>query len=951
MSICSHCRGPITGAGHTGRPGPGTSAATYCCFGCLSLGEQHRQEPCAGACQTRWKLDGLGVRLGIGILVVGQSTIFGLALNLHNDVPDPIRWFAQTLILCSTLLVIALLGGPLVRAAWHELRRGRLTIEALFLLTLCGAMAASLQAYVTARGKIYFEVVSVLLVVYVLGKVIGARARANAIAGASAWAARLSVCRHVDETGRTRTVLVSEICPGDVIEVYPGEIVAVDGVIREGRGCMTEAPVSGEPFAVVRRPGDRILAGVASHDATFRIEATARGNERQIDRLLAAVEEARDRPLSLQRQADRLGRVLLPLVVLGALGTFAYWAILTDAGWDVALFNAMSVLLVACPCVIGLATPVVIWSAVGRLAERGLVVRTGDAVERLAEVDLVLLDKTGTLTEDRPALLEVATVATGAERARVLGWVSLVEEHSRHPIARPFADLPRPFAPSEEPGVTAFRAVPGCGVTAELVEANGVQHRIAIGEPDWIVSVSREPKVYGLAPHPQSRGRRIDVAIDGERAAVAIVAERLRGSVPQMLAEFRRLGIPSEVLTGDTAERAGTLDLPRVRAGLLPDDKQAWVEELKRAGRKPLMVGDGINDASALASAHVGIALSSGTDLAVGASAVTLYHDDLRVLPWAVALSRSAIRAVRRNLYRAGAYNLIGMTLAACGVLHPVVAVLLMMVSSVSLIFSSTRVGVVSCEPVVCTPGYRWGRPRSLLAGRADSSDAPLCGFRAVVHAAAVAAQAVGVLLLEPTRHLPAAVLLLGAFAGFGVTLAWLWHRWGSIPHVLDMAFGMLTLGNLGMLLGWWADNDFSPVACPVCCSTGSLLSRPWMWVGMLAFANGAMVWLGRRPLPRGTGHVLAMFTGGNVGMVLGMVAGGWCAAQIETSHITLAVAAHFTGMTLGMLVGMLLGTWLTERLIASARLVRGSGVLVDEVVSREAEPDDDHRVPDVVGR
>src|SRR5262249_10880297 len=300
MSTCSHCRGPIIGAGHTGRPWPGTPAAKYCCFGCLSLGEQRRQEitvPTSG-----WKLDGLGVRLGIGLLAVRQSMMFRLALNLHDDVPQQVRLVAQTLILCATLLVIAVLGRPLFRAAWQELCRGRLTIEALFVLTLGGAMAASLQAHITGRGKVYFEVVSVLLVVYTLGKVIGARSRAAALAGSRAWADGLSTCRLVDEMGRTRVVPVSEILPGDTIEVHPGETIAVDGVIRDGTGFMSEAPVSGEPFAVVRRPGDRVLAGVASYDATFRIEATTKGTERQVDRLLAAVEEARDRPLSLQAQ-------------------------------------------------------------------------------------------------------------------------------------------------------------------------------------------------------------------------------------------------------------------------------------------------------------------------------------------------------------------------------------------------------------------------------------------------------------------------------------------------------------------------------------------------------------------------------------------------------------------------------------------------------------------------
>src|SRR5262245_36546669 len=268
MSFCDYCDGPITGTGHAGRPWPNRPAAAYCCFGCLSLGEQRQQEATSPSQPPKsWKLDGLGIRLGLGILVVGQSMIFGLALNLHDDIPSQVRWFTQTLILCATLLVVVLLGGPLARAAWHELRRGRLTIEALFLLTMAGAMAASLQAHVTGRGKIYFEVVSVLLVVYTLGKVIGARSRAAALAGSRAWGDELSTCRLIDAHGRTHRVPVTAVRPGDAIEVNPGETVAVDGVIREGIGFVSEAPVSGEPFAVVRRPGDRVLAGAASYDA------------------------------------------------------------------------------------------------------------------------------------------------------------------------------------------------------------------------------------------------------------------------------------------------------------------------------------------------------------------------------------------------------------------------------------------------------------------------------------------------------------------------------------------------------------------------------------------------------------------------------------------------------------------------------------------------------------
>lgn len=858
------------------------------------------------------------MRLGIGIVVVAQSMIFGLALNLHDDVPEQVRWFAQSALLGATVLVLALLGGPLVRTAWRELRCGRLTIEALFLLTLSGAMAASLQAHFTGRGKIYFEVVSVLLVVYTLGKMIGARSRSAALAGANAWVGELSLCRLVEAQGSSRIVPVVEIEPGDAIEVHPGESVAVDGVIRAGSGFMSESPVSGEPFAVVRNPGDRVLAGVASFDATFRIEATAKGTERQVDRLFAEVEAAHDRPVSLQGQADRLGRAFFPLVALTALATFGYWTWLDEAGWEAGLFNAMSVLLVACPCVIGLATPIAIWTALAKLAERGLIVRSGDAVERLAEVDCVLLDKTGTLTEDRFTIVDISTTATGAEREKLLGWLSLIESHSSHPIAKPFAELLRPFAPDEEPRVAEFRVAPGRGVEAELVERNGARHFVQL-----------------FASDRKSNAHEIAVTVNGATIALATVRERLRDAVPQALAVFDQLGLPVEVLTGDSRARAAALHLPNVRAGLQSDDKRMRVEALKQVGAKPLMVGDGINDVAALASAHVGVALASGTDLAVATSDATLYHGDFRVLPWAVQLSRSALRATRRNLLRAVVYNLMGMVLAACGLLHPVAAVALMVASSLSLVFSAAR---FDASPIRCGNGGR--------AGTAANR-------RTVVHFASLSLQSLVLFaLLAPAPALPGAAFLLCGFGIAAAVVAFIWHRWESIPHSLDMIFGMLTLGNLGMLLGWWTDNDFAPVRCAACCSCGDPLARPGMWLGMLLFSNLAMLWLGRRALRRDGHHAIAMFTGGNVGMLLGMAFGGRIATELAAPSTGGLVLAHFAGMTLGMVAGMLLGTWATERMFAmTAWLGSGSSVLPDEVERRQAEGDDDDRIADVLRR
>ncbi len=336
--------------------------------------------------------------------------IFGLAINLEEQTSTGVRQGVQAVILAGTVLVFALLGMPLLRQACAELRRGRITIESLFLLTMAGAMFASLQSFISGRGPIYFEVISVLLVVYALGKAISAHTRSAARSAADRWAGTISSCRLLDDNGQSHTVAVSSVKLGDSVEVRPGELFAVDGIISTGTGFVSEAPVTGEPFDLVRRPGDRVLAGMASQDATFRVRATAPGSAREIDRLLETVERARTTPTKLQAQTDRLGRIFFPLLVAVSAVTLVGWTVAAD--WRVGLFNALSVLLVACPCALGLATPVVLWATLNRLAEYGLIAHSGQIVERLAQVDCIYFDKTGTLTEERFALVDLVTEGT-----------------------------------------------------------------------------------------------------------------------------------------------------------------------------------------------------------------------------------------------------------------------------------------------------------------------------------------------------------------------------------------------------------------------------------------------------------------------------------------------------------------------------------------------------------
>ncbi|HEV3143894.1 MAG TPA: cation-translocating P-type ATPase [Gemmataceae bacterium] len=884
---CSYCSSPISGQALSGRPRPDRPAARYCCFGCLSLGEQVSAKP-AG-----W--DGRILRWLLCLLLAGQSMALSLAINITPPEDATTRMVLQALVLVAAVTVIALLGRPLLESAIRELLHFRATIEALFLISIAGAMAASLHSFLTGNGPVYFEVVAILLVVYSFGRQIGARKRASALAAVQHWNYSLAKARRIDADGREANVEVAAIQPGDVVEVRPGELSPVDGVIRTGAGFLSEAPVSGEPFAVVRRPGDRVLAGCASFDATLRIEATYAGTARQIDRLLAAVELAREAPASLARRADRLGRIFLPLILTVAGLTFAYWTWAAD--WHTGLFNALSVLLVACPCAIGLATPIVLWSALGRLAERGLLVRSGEALERLAEVDYVIFDKTGTLTDDEFGLVDVSTAFQGEERTSFLGWLRAVEAHSRHPVARAFAARAANAEPdalaraslayasgsadSANVQILSFRTIPGAGVEAEIKAENDSRHFLRIGRPEWLGHAERPESARLLTGLHARNGHRIDVELDGRLAGIAMLSERLRDSVAETLAAFQTMDLPAEVWTGDNAERAAAAGFPMALASLSPDDKCRKMAELNAAGSRALFVGDGINDAGALASAHIGVALASGTDLANSAAVATLYRGDLRVLPWAVALARQSVEIMQRTLWRAGLYNLVGITLAALGVLHPVVAALLMVASSLLVAWSASRTGFM---PVRCESRCRERLQQESLRLR----------IAALVHVLALAFQ--GWLWARMLSVSPAtATLLITVFAACGIILTGLWYRWRDIPHHLDMAFDMITLGNLGMLFGWWVDLHFQTFpACPACCANPA---GSWgMWSGMLLAANLAMGLLGRRNYDASWREWL----GCNLGMCAGMIIGG--------SIMNSTPFSHFLGMALGMLLGMAIG-------------------------------------------
>ena len=555
-------------------------------------------------------------RLGFSTLLAGQGMLLSLAVNL-SDTGTRDRLVLHLLLASTSLAVILLLGWPLLKAATLAIADRRITVELLFLTGMIGAIAASIQSVITGQGPVYFEVTSILLVVYTFSKTMLAKRRASSLAATQGWLRNLQKARLRDQAGRTSFVPATAINRDDLVEVQPGEWVPIDGVVQQGTAFVRDTPMTGEPFARVVRAGDSVLAGFAVEDATLLIRATTAGSERVIDEVRLMVEEARGTIGALQRHADRLTSVFLPVVLAISVGTFAVWTAVS--GWESALMNSMSVLLVACPCALGLATPLAVWSTLSLLASQGLVVRQANAIDALAAVDHVVFDKTGTLTDDSLHLVDIATRATGSERARLLSWLAFVESRSNHPVARGLVGI---SAGSEIDAISNLELEihPGCGIRAKFNDKHGAPHQMRIGRPGWIEGTSTGRAVelvnrtFLESALRCTEGARIDVELDGRLEAICILREKVRENVPRLIAELRRNGIRVSVLTGDTSERSRAAGFDNVIGNVSPEEKVRFVQDWQTSGSSCLYVGDGINDAPAMCTAHAAVAMLSGTE-------------------------------------------------------------------------------------------------------------------------------------------------------------------------------------------------------------------------------------------------------------------------------------------------------------------------------------------------
>jgi Cu+-exporting ATPase len=568
---------------------------------------------------------------------------------------------------------------PFHRAALRGARHLTASMDTLISLGVTVAFGWSLYALATGTDHIYLEVAAALATFLTVGRWFESRAKRRAGSALRALldlgAKEVAVLRG----GAEVRVPVGELAPGDRFVVRPGEKIATDGVVAEGASAVDVSMVTGESVPVEVRAGDSVVGATVNVGGRLVVEATRVGEDTQLAHMARLVRDAQSGKAPVQRLADRIAGVFVPAVIAVAVATLGGWLV-AGGGVRDAVTAAVAVLIIACPCALGLATPTALLVGTGRGAQLGILIKGPEVLEATRRIDTVVLDKTGTVTTGTMALVGQES-AGGTSPARLLRYAAAVEHASEHPIARAIIAA----APDDLPVVNEFENLPGLGAQGTV---DG--HAVLVGRPRLLAD-------RGITvPEVGAEGRTtVAVAVDGAYAGVLFVADAVKPTSVAAVAQLRRLGLTPVLLTGDTTATAravaAEVGIDEVTAEVLPADKVEVVRRLQAEGRVVAMVGDGVNDAAALATADLGLAMGTGTDVAIEASDLTLVRGDLTAVPEAIRLSRATLRTIRGNLFWAFAYNTAAIPLAVLGLVTPVLAALAMALSSLAVVTNSLR--------------------------------------------------------------------------------------------------------------------------------------------------------------------------------------------------------------------------------------------------------------------
>jgi len=611
-------------------------------------------------------------------------------------VPREVMFYA---LLALTTPVQFWAGWQFYRGAWATLRRFSADMNTLIAVGTSAAYLYSVVAtfaprFFRAAGQapdVYYDTAAVIITLILLGRYLEARAKGQASEAIRRLMELRPKTAHVIRHGEEVEIAADEVEVGDVVVVRPGEKIPVDGVVVAGQSAVDESMITGESIPVEKGEGDEVIGATINRSGSFRFRATKVGRETALAQIIELVRQAQGAKAPAQRLADRVAGVFVPTVIGIAVATFVLWLTLGPTpAFTRALLNFVAVLVIACPCALGLATPTAIMVGTGKGAENGILIKGGETLELAQRLQVIVFDKTGTLTEGAPRLTDVVA-ADGAGETQILRLAAAAERGSEHPIARAIMSGAQERG-IELPEATDFQAVSGHGLRVTVEGA-----RILLGNAKLMTDNGVELGALGArAEALRTEGKTaMFLASDGRVVGILAVADTLKRGSREAVRRLRQMGVEVAMITGDNAQTAAAIareaGIDRVLAEVLPEQKAKEVKKLQAEGKVVAMVGDGINDAPALAQADIGIAIGTGTDVAMQSSDLTLVTGDLAGVVAAIELSQRTFRTIKQNLFWAFIYNIIGIPLAASGVLRPIYAAAAMSFSSVSVVSNSLR--------------------------------------------------------------------------------------------------------------------------------------------------------------------------------------------------------------------------------------------------------------------